>query len=94
MAKITVFLVAKNTVLYITMHIKSLQAGMSRKDVYNTIVAKGFCGKQSAAYDYTNKIVDYYDIDISIGKISNFAFCQSKQVIILCHTLKIINATR
>ena len=59
--------------------VKSLQAGMNRKDVYNTVVAKGFSGKQSAAYDYMNKIVDYYDIDISIGKSSSAESIQKKK---------------
>lgn len=48
--------------------VKSLQSGMSRKDVYLSVVSKGYQGKQTAAYDYMNKIVDYYGIDISIGK--------------------------
>ena len=48
--------------------VKSLQTGMSRKDVHLSIIEKGFNCKQSTAYDYMNKIVRHYGIDISIGK--------------------------
>ena len=48
--------------------VKSLQSGMSRKDIYLSVVAKGYQGKQTAAYDYMNKVVDFYNIDISIYK--------------------------
>jgi predicted transcriptional regulator len=48
--------------------VKSLQSGMSRKDVFLSIIAKGADCKESAAYDYMNKVIGHYGIDISIGK--------------------------
>jgi len=48
--------------------VKSLKSGMSRKDIYDNVVASGFEGKQSGAYDYMNKLVAHYGIDVSIYK--------------------------
>ena len=59
--------------------VKSLQAGMSRGDVYNNVLAKGYTGKRTAAYDYMNKIIEYYDIDISIYKSSSAESIQKRK---------------
>ena len=48
--------------------VKSLNAGVSRKDIYNSVVAMGFEGKQTGAYDYMNKLIAHYGIEISIYK--------------------------
>jgi predicted transcriptional regulator len=59
--------------------VKSLQAGMSRSDVYNSVIAKGYTGKRTAAYDYMNKIIEYYDIDISVYKSSSAEAIQKRK---------------
>jgi len=41
---------------------------MSRKDTYDSVVAMGFEGKRRVAYDYMNKLVAYYGLEISIFK--------------------------
>jgi predicted transcriptional regulator len=46
--------------------VKSLKAGFSRKDVYKSVVAMGFKGKISGAYEYMNKLIAYYGIEISV----------------------------
>ena len=48
--------------------VKSLQSGMSRKDIFRSVRSKGYQGKQTAAYDYMNRVVDFYSIDISLYK--------------------------
>jgi len=48
--------------------VKSLESGMSRTDVYNNCVLQGFQGKRTAAYDYMNKLIRNYDIDVSVYK--------------------------
>ena len=48
--------------------VKSLKAGISRKDTYNSVVAMGFKGKQTSAYVYMNKLIAHYGIEISIYK--------------------------
>ena len=59
--------------------VKSLEAGMSRKDIYRNVVTKGYDGKQTAAYDYMNKVIEYYGIDISIGKSTSADSIQSRK---------------
>ena len=61
--------------------VKSLQAGMSRSDVYNSVILKGYTGKRTAAYDYMNKIVEYYNIDISVYKSSSAETIQKRKSI-------------
>ena len=51
--------------------VKSLKSGVSRKDVYDNVVAKGFTGKRTGAYDYMNKLIAHYGIEISIYKSSS-----------------------
>ena len=48
--------------------LESLGSGISRKDVYDSVVAMGFEGKQTCAYDYMNKLIAHYGIEISIYK--------------------------
>jgi len=61
--------------------VKSLKAGMSRKDLYNNLVAKGFKGKQSGAYDYMNKLVAHYGIEIAIYRSSSTDAIQKRKQI-------------
>jgi predicted transcriptional regulator len=51
--------------------VKSLKAGLSRKDIYDNVVAKGFKGKLSGAYDYMNKLVAHYSIEVAIFRSSS-----------------------
>ena len=37
--------------------------GISRKDVYRGLLKKGYQGRQTAAYDYMNKIIERLHID-------------------------------
>jgi len=46
--------------------VKSLKAGMSRKDIYTNVIGMGFKGKISGAYEYMNKLITYYGIEISL----------------------------
>ncbi|MFA9466948.1 MAG: transposase [Velocimicrobium sp.] len=59
--------------------IKSLEAGMSRKDVYRTIILHGYKGGQTAAYDYMNRIIDRFQIDVAIYKSSTPEAIQKKK---------------
>lgn len=51
--------------------IRALTSGISRKDVYRNVIEKGYKGGKSAAYDYMNKIIERFQIDISIYKSSS-----------------------
>lgn len=46
--------------------IKELSSGVSRKDVYRNIIERGYNGIQSATYDYMNKIIARFHIDIAV----------------------------
>lgn len=59
--------------------IKSLNAGISRKDVYRSILAKGYKGGQTAAYDFMNKIIERFQIDIAVYKSSSAEAVQKKK---------------
>lgn len=48
--------------------IKELSAGISRKDVYRNLLIKGYQGGQTAAYDYMNKLIERFHIDIAVYK--------------------------
>lgn len=50
--------------------ISVLSAGTSRKDVYRNLRMKGYQGGQTAAYDYMNKIIERFNIDIAVYKVS------------------------
>lgn len=51
--------------------IQALTSGISRKDVYRNVIEKGYKGGQSAAYDYMNKIIERFQIDVAIYKSSS-----------------------
>ena len=59
--------------------VNSLQSGMMRKDVYRNIITKGYSGTQSTAYDYMNKVIEYYNLDISSGKSTSPEIIQKRK---------------
>lgn len=61
--------------------VKALTSGISRKDVYRNIIEKGYKGGQSAAYDYMNKIIKRFQIDIAIYKSSSSEALQNKKAL-------------
>ena len=50
--------------------IKELSAGSSRKDVYRSLLTKGYLGGQTAVYDYMNKLIERFQIDNAVYKSS------------------------
>ncbi len=61
--------------------IKELSAGTSRKDVYRSLLTKGYLGKQTAAYDYMNKLIERFQIDIAIYKSSTAEAIQKRKAL-------------
>lgn len=59
--------------------ISELSAGTSRKDVYRNLRMKGYQGGQTAAYDYMNKIIERFDIDIAVYKSTSAEAVQKKK---------------
>lgn len=59
--------------------IKELSAGTSRKDVYRNLLMKGYQGGQTAAYDYMNKLIERFHIDIAVYKSSTAEAIQQKK---------------
>lgn len=59
--------------------IKSLNAGISRKDIYRSILIKGYKGGQTAAYDYMNKVIERFQIDIAVYKSSSAEAVQKRK---------------
>ena len=59
--------------------IRELSAGTSRKDVYRSLLTKGYKGGQTAAYDYMNKIIKRFQIDIAIYKSSTAEAIRKKK---------------
>ncbi len=59
--------------------IKSLRSGISRKDVYLSVVDKGYKGGKTAAYDYMNKIAARFQIDIAVYKSSSYEAIQKNK---------------
>lgn len=51
--------------------IKELSSGVCRKDVYRNLIQKGYKGSQTAAYDYMNKIIECFHIDIALYRSSS-----------------------
>lgn len=51
--------------------IKELFSGVSRKDVYRNLIPKGYKDGQTAAYDYMNKVIDRFYIDIAVYRSSS-----------------------
>lgn len=61
--------------------INALSSGVSRKDVYRNVIEKGYKGGQSAAYDYMNKIIERFQIDVAIYKSSSPEALQKKKTL-------------
>ena len=59
--------------------IKELSAGSNRKDVYRSLLSKGYQGGQTAAYDYMNKLIKRFQIDIAVYKSSTVEAIQKKK---------------
>jgi predicted transcriptional regulator len=59
--------------------VKSLKAGMSRKDIYRKVVAMGFEGKQTGAYDYMNKLIAHYGIEFSVYRSTSADAIQKRK---------------
>ena len=59
--------------------IKELSAGTSRKDVYRSLLTEGYLGGQTAAYDYMNKLIERFQIDIAVYKSSTAEAMQKKK---------------
>ena len=59
--------------------IKELSAGTSRKDVCRSLLIKGYHGGQTAAYDYMNKLIERFQIDIAVYKSSTAEAVQKKK---------------
>lgn len=61
--------------------IRELSSGVSRGDIYRSLVEKGYKGKRTAAYDYMNKLIARFHIDVSLYKsISAEAVKKRKQL--------------
>ena len=59
----------------------SLESGISRKDIYDRVVTMGFNGKQTCAYDYMNKLISHYGIEISVYKSTSAEAIQRRRQI-------------
>lgn len=59
--------------------IKKLSSGVSRKDVLRSLIPKGYKGGHTAAYDYMNKIIERFHIDIAVYKSSSSDAIQKKK---------------
>ena len=59
--------------------IKELSAGVCRKDVLLSLVKKGYKGGHTAAYDYMNKIIERFNIDVAVYKSSSPDAIKSKR---------------
>ena len=59
--------------------IKELSSGVSRKDVLRSLISKGYKGGHTAAYDYMNKIIERFNIDIAVYKSSSSDAIQKKK---------------
>ena len=59
--------------------IKELSAGVCRKDIYRSLISKGYTGKQTAAYDYMNKIIKRFHMDVAMYKSSSSEAIQKKK---------------
>lgn len=60
--------------------VKALTSGISRKDVYCNVIEKGYKGGQSAAYDYMNKIIERFQIDVAIYKVLHLKQSKTKGI--------------
>ena len=59
--------------------IKELSSGVSSKDVFRNLIQKGYKGGQTAAYDYMNKIIECFQIDIAVYRSSSADAVQKKK---------------
>lgn len=59
--------------------IKELSSGVSRKDVFRSLIQKGYKGGQTAAYDYMNMIIERFQIDIAVYRSSSSDAIQKKK---------------
>ena len=59
--------------------ISELSVGISRKDVYRGLLKKGYQGRQTAAYDYMNKIIERLHIDIAVYKSTSTESIRKKR---------------
>lgn len=59
--------------------IKELSAGTCRKDVLRCLLEKGYQGGQTTAYDYMNKIIERFHINISVNKSATAESIQKKK---------------
>ena len=59
--------------------IKELSAGVCRKDIYRSLIVKGYTGKQTATYDYMNKIIKRFHMDIAVYRSSSSEAIQKKK---------------
>lgn len=59
--------------------IKELSAGTSRKDIYRSLIRKGYQGGHTAAYDYMNKLIKKFQIDVAVYKSSTAEAIQKKK---------------
>lgn len=59
--------------------IKELSAGISRRDVYRSLLMKGYLGGRTVTYDYMNKIIERFQIDIAVYKSSTPEAIQRKK---------------
>ena len=59
--------------------IKELSSGVSRKDVFRSLIQNCYKGGQTAAYDYMNKIVERFHIDIAVYRSSSTDAIQKKK---------------
>ena len=59
--------------------IKELSSGVNKKDVFRSLIQKGYKGGQTAAYDYMNKIIESFHIDIAVYRSSSTDAIQKKK---------------
>lgn len=59
--------------------IKALSSGVIRKDVLRSLIQKGYKGGKTAAYDYMNKIIERFHIDIAVYRSSSSDAVQKKK---------------
>ncbi|AFA49229.1 transposase [Acetobacterium woodii] len=59
--------------------VKSLSAGMIRKDIYREIIKQGYPGKMTAAYDYMNKVIQIQGIEIAVNRSSSIEAIERKK---------------
>lgn len=59
--------------------IKELSSGVCRKDIYCNLLNKGYTGKQTAAYDYMNKIIKRFNIDIAVYRSTSAEAVQKRK---------------